>query len=91
MGAEGRTGSAYVEWLYPDLPPEFEAASPPGREEDLEGTAFEGCAETDPHESVRREPAAQEQLWTFLSTGKVVQTCDGTDGCVSAKKLCFPD
>lgn len=90
VGDDGVTGSAYVEWLYPDLPPEFEEAFPPGREEDLEGTSFEGCAQADPHEGPRREKAAQDQLWTFLSTGKVVQNCDETDGCVSEKKYCFP-
>jgi len=90
VGAEGMSGSAYVEWLYPDLPPEFEEAYPPGRDEVLVGTAFEGCDQIDPHEGPRREKAAQDQLWTFLSTGKVEQYCDLDDGCVSDKKYCFP-
>ena len=90
VGADGSAGSAYVEWLYPDLPPEFEAASPPGRDEELVGTAFEGCARTDPHEGPRRERPAQDQLWTFLTTGKVVQPCDAVTGCVSEENLCFP-
>ncbi len=86
----GYAGNAYVEWLYPDLPPEFEEAVPPGREDDLAGTAFDGCDQPDPHESVRREAASQEQLWHFLTTGEVIQTCDTTTGCVSDRILCFP-
>lgn len=88
---DGVVGSGYVEWLYPDLPPEFEEAFPPGRDEDLVGTEFEGCRQTDPHEAVRRERASQDQLWHFLTTGEVLQTCDPTVGCVSDVKLCFPD
>jgi hypothetical protein len=31
----------------------------------------------DPHEAVRRLPAAQKMADTFFRTGKIVQTCDG--------------
>ena len=80
---EGATGSAYVEWLYTDLPDEPLSTLPPGSEDVLEGTEWEG-GNTDPHECQRREPAAQEQLWLFLTTGEVVQTC-GEEGCKSVK------
>jgi hypothetical protein len=34
-------------------------------------------SEYDTHEDTRRNPASQEQLWTFLTTGQVVNYCDG--------------
>jgi len=34
-------------------------------------------SDTDTHELPRRNPKAQAQLWHFLETGEVIQTCDG--------------
>ena len=34
-------------------------------------------SEYDTHEDTRRNPPSQEQLWTFLTTGQVVNYCDG--------------
>jgi len=33
--------------------------------------------DTDTHEDARRNPPMQHQLWTFLTTGTVVDYCDG--------------
>ncbi|MBT3220249.1 MAG: hypothetical protein HN348_14275 [Proteobacteria bacterium] len=56
-------GSGLAEWYYPD------AAETP----------FEGVPPTgdDPHECVRREPAAQRQLAEFLTTGTINNYCNG--------------
>lgn len=61
--ASGWTGSALVEYEHgaPEVP--YENVPP--------DDAY------DTHEDTRRTPAAQEQLDTFLSTGTIVQTCDG--------------
>ena len=64
--ASPTTGPVLVEWDYGLTEPVFNV--PPD--------------EPDPHEWVRREPDAQEMLATFLSTGEIVQTCDGT--CTAA-------
>ena len=72
----GVSGPALVEWLYTDLPLEPDSTIPPGSDEVVE-PPFDDGRHLDPHECPRREPAAQEQLWTFLSTGMVTQTCDG--------------
>jgi hypothetical protein len=70
------TGSAYVEWYYPD-----------GAELPEEGLPPEG---PDPHECVRREAKAQQQLFDFLTTGVVNNYCDGT--CVgSVAETCPSD
>ena len=58
-------GSAIIEWYYDDGALEPFDNVPP----DSDG---------DTHECPRREPAAQEQLVTFLRTGTVEQTCTGT-------------
>jgi len=59
----GWTGSAIVE---------VESGQPP---EPVENTPPTGGS--DPHSVPRKAFALQEQLWTFLSTGEVVHTCDG--------------
>ncbi|MFT4628119.1 MAG: hypothetical protein ACI8PZ_006814 [Myxococcota bacterium] len=64
----GFTGSALVEWQYDDGPVEPVVNVPPS-------------GGIDPHECVRREPAAQAQVVDFLFTGVVNQHCDGP--CVS--------
>ncbi|TNE88384.1 MAG: hypothetical protein EP330_14980 [Deltaproteobacteria bacterium] len=62
--APGFTGSAYVEYDYPDTP-----------EEPLENIPPNGDFDT--HECPRREPAAQQQLMDFLRTGVINHYCDG--------------
>jgi hypothetical protein len=56
-------GSALVEWRYTDVPDAPVVGRPP--------------SEPDPHECVRRERAAQDQMAIFFATGVVEQTCDG--------------
>jgi hypothetical protein len=34
-------------------------------------------SDTDTHELTRKNPVAQAQLWHFLETGEIIQTCDG--------------
>jgi hypothetical protein len=63
-------GSAIVEWAYDDGAVEPANNLPPD-------------ADADTHECPRREPAAQEQLARFLSTGRVEATCDGP--CVGTR------
>ncbi|MCB9763721.1 MAG: hypothetical protein H6739_28385 [Alphaproteobacteria bacterium] len=58
------TGSAIVEWYYPD-----------GAEEPVENLPPDHDADT--HECPRREPAAHEQLRDFVETGVINQYCDG--------------
>jgi hypothetical protein len=58
------SGSAIVEWYYPDGAEEPAEAVPPD-------------AEKDTHECPRREPAAQDQLRDFLEEGVINQYCDG--------------
>lgn len=82
VGDDGMDGPAIVEWKYSFLPDEPTETVPPGSEEALEGTSFEGEDVPDPHDWVRQEFDAQEQLWHFLETGKVIQTCSKTAGCV---------
>jgi hypothetical protein len=58
------SSSVLVEWSYPDanaIEPVENVPPGPG----------------DTHECPRREPAAQEQIDTFLRTGVIEQTCDG--------------
>ncbi len=57
-------GSALVEWYYADGSEEPYENVPPAKEGDT-------------HECPRREPAAQQQLVDFLTTGTVHQYCDG--------------
>jgi hypothetical protein len=57
-------GSALVEWRYTD-----------GSAEPLENLPPDKAGDT--HECPRREPEAQDQLHTFLETGRVEQTCVG--------------
>lgn len=78
---DGRAGSALVEFRYTDLPDEPTGVIPPGRDDLVEGTEYDDGRRLDPHECPRREPEGQEQLWHFLETGEVIQTC-GPDGCV---------
>ena len=56
-------GSALVEWYYTDVPDAPVEGLPP--------------SEPDPHECVRREREAQDQMAIFFATGVVEQTCDG--------------
>jgi hypothetical protein len=65
--ASGYAGSALVEYDF-----------------GVEEMPFENVPPTaeDTHEETRRAPAAQDQLWTFLTTGTVVNYCDG---------VCDPD
>jgi hypothetical protein len=58
------TGSALVEWRYADGPEEPYFNVPPDKSADT-------------HECPRREPAAQDQLTTFLETGVIEQFCVG--------------
>ena len=83
VGDDGLEGSALVEWSYTDLPAEPVESVAPGARELIEGTAYDDGRNLDPHECPRREPEAQDQLWTFLSTGRVVQTCGG-EGCLGS-------
>ena len=69
--APGFSGSALVEWLYTDVPPEPVVNLPPQKA-------------TDTHECPRREPAAQQQLRDFLVEGVVRHYCDGA--CVGVRK-----
>lgn len=67
----GFSGSALVEWSYPDAAPENPANTPP------EGP--------DPHECPRREPAGMVQIRDFLETGVVNQPCEGVCGSTIAE------
>lgn len=58
------TGSALVEWYYPDGPVEPYESVPPDQS-------------VDTHECPRREPAAHEQMDAFFTDGTIVQPCDG--------------
>lgn len=71
----GFTGSALVEWLYTDIPPEPVESVPPDK-------AF------DPHECPRREAAAQQQLRDFLEEGVVNQYCEGI--CQGLREVTCP-
>lgn len=62
--AGGFTGSAIVEWIYPDGAEEPYTNTPPDHE-------------LDTHECPRREWAAKAQLRDFLVDGVVNQYCDG--------------
>jgi hypothetical protein len=77
FGVEERTapfsGSAIVEWAFSDI-------------EDAPLTNTPPNADTDPHECVRRHPAAQEQVVHFLATGEVEQFCDGV--CTDIQEGC---
>lgn len=61
--ASGWKGSAIAEYDYGVPPVPFDNTPPD--------------PDYDTHEDTRRNPAAQRQLWTFLTTGTVVQYCDG--------------
>ena len=78
----GRAGNAIVEWRYESLPDEPFLPIPPADDSLIEGTVYDDGRELDPHECVRREREAQDQLWHFLETGEVIQTCPA-GGCVS--------
>lgn len=67
----GFTGSALVEWFYPD-----------GSEEPVENLPPASSGDT--HECPRREPAAQQQLRDFVETGVINQYCDGP--CVGLRE-----
>ena len=66
----GFTGSALVEWTYPDGATEPVENIPPD-------------ADLDTHECPRREAAAQEQLRDFVETGVVNQYCVDEKGALS--------
>ncbi len=68
----GYSGSALVEWLYPD-----------GAEEPLE--AVPPDEEADTHECPRRENAAHQQIHDFLVDGVVNQYCEG-ESCGSGTR-----
>lgn len=59
----GTVGSALAEYEWGAPPVPYENVPPD--------------AEYDTHEETRRSFEAQEQLWTFLTTGEVVSYCDG--------------
>ena len=65
------SGNALVEWLYDDAPPVR-------RDRDLPPT--DGM---DTHECPRREKRAQDQIFYFLCSHQVVQTCDKGEICES--------
>ncbi len=67
----GVQGAAIAEYDYSDVPAEPLEAIPP------EGP--------DPHECPRRNPAAQQQLWTFLDNGFIQNFCDGPCRAVQAE------
>lgn len=67
----GFTGSALVEWVYPDAAEEIVPNVPP------EGP--------DPHECPRREPDGKLQIRAFLETGVVEQPCVGVCGSTVAE------
>lgn len=58
------SGSALVEWQFTDVPDPGTEGLPPD-------------PEVDPHECPRKIDLAQQQLAHYLSTGEVIQTCDG--------------
>jgi hypothetical protein len=76
---EGHAPPVLVEWKYDDLPDEPFDAYPPATRGKIPSPYDDGRP-LDPHECVRREPKGQEQIWQFLSTGLVVDTC-GPEGC----------
>ena len=59
------SGSALVEWYYPDGATEPVENIPPDKDADT-------------HECPRRERAAQEQIRTFFDSGRIEQFCAGT-------------
>ncbi len=73
-GAEGTNANVLVEWKYTDLPDEPDHVEAPGANPP---PPFDDGRHLDPHECPRRQPQAQAQLWHFLTTGKVIQTCEG--------------
>ena len=73
--APGFSGHAYVEYAYLDTPDEPIENTPPD-------SAF------DTHECVRREPAAQQQVMTFLRTGVIEHYCDGACDASLQAELC---
>lgn len=74
VGAEGTSTNVLVEWKYTDLPDDPATVEAPGANPP---SPFNDGRQLDPHECPRRQPQAQAQLWHFLSTGKVIQTCEG--------------
>lgn len=85
---DGLETPAIVEWKYTDLPDEPLVTLPPGSK-DVLPPPYDDGRNTDPHECPRREATGQEQAWTFLTTGKVVQTCPA-GGCVSTVAAVCP-
>lgn len=85
VGAGGTDANVLVEWKYTDLPDEPDHVEPPG---DNPPAPFDDGRALDPHECPRRQPQAQAQLWHFLETGKVIQTCEGGPCTDTVANIC---